>query len=240
MIDNGWIKIHRKILHAPYYKDSQYVHLWVHLIMCAWHREAKYLDGNTIKILKPGQFITGRKKLSADTGINEHKIDRILKVFESEQQIEQVTTSRNRLISIVSWDKYQKVEQQNEQQMSNERATDEQRMSTKEECIKNDKNKKNNTSNLILPENLKEIWGEWIDYKKTELKKAYKTTATEQKGVNELVKISKGDPVIARAIVDRSIAHQWQGLFELPKSSTATNHEQKLQDARKNYKPTAA
>jgi hypothetical protein len=108
----GWVKIHRQIKDKAYYKDSEFVHLWIHLILCANHCNGEYLNGYEIIKLKKGQFITGRKKLSQETGISESKIERILKVFESEQQIEQQTNSRSRLISILSWDKYQESEQQ--------------------------------------------------------------------------------------------------------------------------------
>lgn len=108
----GWIKLHRQVKDKPYYKDSEFIHLWIHLLLCANHSDAEVLSGYDIVKLKKGQFITGRKKLSLETGISESKIERILKVFEIEQQIEQQTNSRNRVISIVSWDKYQESEQQ--------------------------------------------------------------------------------------------------------------------------------
>jgi hypothetical protein len=59
-------------------------------------------------------------------------VQRILKTFKSEQQIEQQTTSRNRLITIVAWNEYQKSEQQNEQQVNNKRTTSEHKQEYKE------------------------------------------------------------------------------------------------------------
>ena len=86
--------------------------------------------------MKPGQLITGRKVLSSELKIDENKVTRILKTFENEQQIEQQTSNKNRLITIVSWDVYQKGEQQNNQQVNNKRTTDEQQVNTN----KNNKN----------------------------------------------------------------------------------------------------
>ena len=68
--------------------------------------------------------------------IDENKVTRILKTFENEQQIEQQTSNKNRLITIVSWDVYQKGEQRNNQQVNNKRTTDEQQVNTN----KNNKN----------------------------------------------------------------------------------------------------
>ena len=86
--------------------------------------------------MKPGQLITGRKVLSSELKIDENKVTRILKTFENEQQIEQQTSNKNRLITIVSWDVYQKGEQRNNQQVNNKRTTDEQQVNTN----KNNKN----------------------------------------------------------------------------------------------------
>jgi len=134
---DGWIKLHRKISEKPYYaKDSEKVHLWLHLLLKANHKPKTEMLGGKPIICNPGQFTTGRKQLSNETGIDENKVERALNFFEKiEGQIEQRKTNTNRLISIVNWGLYQI----DEQQMNNKRTTDEQRMNTLQECkeIKN-------------------------------------------------------------------------------------------------------
>jgi transcription initiation factor IIE alpha subunit len=129
----GWIKIYRSIINKGWYLDSEFVHLWIHLIIEATHNDREYMWNGKIIKLKAGQFVTGRKKLSEKTGINESKIERILKLFESEQQIEQQKTASSRLISVSCYSKYQNGEQQIEQRMNNQRTTDEQLVNTKQE-----------------------------------------------------------------------------------------------------------
>lgn len=51
-------------------------------------------------MLNPGQLITGRKAISDKLRVTESKVQRVLKCYESEQQIEQQTGNRNRLITI--------------------------------------------------------------------------------------------------------------------------------------------
>jgi len=140
----GWIKIHRQIKEKGWSNSPDYFALWFHLLLLANHKEKEWLWNGSIYHCKPGQFITSRKELAKVSGINEHKVDRILKLFKSEQQIEQQTTSKNRLITIINWNKYQQLEQHFEQQVSNNCATNEQQMSTTKECnnIKNEKNEK--------------------------------------------------------------------------------------------------
>ena len=130
-MNNGWIKIHRGLQDKGYYTDSHYVHLWIHLLMKANHEEKEFLwNGRIIKI-KRGQMIAGRKKLSKETGINEHKVDRILKTLEFEQQITQQATNKYRLITILNYSKYQDDNREVEQQVSNKRATSEHKQELK-------------------------------------------------------------------------------------------------------------
>lgn len=140
----GWIKLHRKLKSKAFYaKDSEKVHLWIHLLMCANHTgREEFFAGKPI-YCNSGTFTTGRKQLSMETGISESKIQRILTYFEKiEQQIEQQTSSVNRLISIKNWHDYQQLEQQTEQQVNNDRTTSEQRVNTPKECkeLNNDNN----------------------------------------------------------------------------------------------------
>jgi len=116
----------------------------VYILQCASHSTREQLWNGKIIRLEPGQFISGRRKLAAETGINEHKIDRGLKLFKTEQQIEQQVSHTSRLITIVKWNDYQGNEPQLEPRMSHERATDEPLMSTIQERknIKNDKNER--------------------------------------------------------------------------------------------------
>lgn len=140
----GWIKIHRKILENPIIcKDSDYLAVWIYLLLNATHKEIPALFKGKKITLQKGQLITGRKSMSNQLKISESKIYRIINDFKSEQQIEQQTSNQNSLISILNWDKYQQIEQQNEQQMNNERTTDEQPVNTNKN-VKNDKNERIN------------------------------------------------------------------------------------------------
>ena len=95
--------------------------------------------------MKPGQLLTGRDELSADSGIAPSTVERILNYLENEHQIEQHKTNRFRLITIKNWERYQNSEQQNEQPMDNQRTTEGQKADTyKKDNNKKDENEKNN------------------------------------------------------------------------------------------------
>lgn len=131
MGDIGYIKLHRKMLENPIIcKDSDYLAVWVYLLLNATHKEIPALFKGQKIMLQKGQLITGRKSISKQLKINESKIFRIINDFKSEQQIEQQTSNKNSLITILNWDKYQNNEQQIEQQMNNKRTTSEQQLNT--------------------------------------------------------------------------------------------------------------
>ena len=139
----GWIKWHRKVLDNPIImKDKDYFAIWGYLLLNATHKEYDTLFNGKRITLKEGQLIIGRKSIAEKLKIDESKVQRILKSFENEQQIEQQTTSRNRLISIINWHEYQQNEQQVEQQVNNDCTTNEQQVNTNKN-IKNNKNEKN-------------------------------------------------------------------------------------------------
>ena len=131
---SGWLKLHRALSDHPIASDPQSLSVWLHLLMMANHVESKRLINGRVTIIAAGQLITSRKSLSEKTGVQESKVERILKMLKSEQQIEQHGSSKFRVISIVNWHEYQAFEQHSEQQVNSTRTTDEQQMNTLEEC----------------------------------------------------------------------------------------------------------
>lgn len=129
----GWIKLHRGLADHVIAGDPQAFSVWVHLLLMANHRETKRMINGQIVVLAPGQLITSRRSISEKTGVQESKVERILKLLKTEQQIEQVGTAKFRVISIVNWGLYQSDEQVDEQQMNSRRTADEQQMNTPEE-----------------------------------------------------------------------------------------------------------
>jgi len=154
-MDTGWVKIHRKLLENPIMHKPAYLSLWVTLLLRANHKENKMIWNNNIMVIKEGQFITGRDVLSKQTGIHPSTIDRILNYFENEQQIEQQTTNKFRLITIVNW----KTHQDTNIKMNNQRTTSEQPVNTNKNAknAKNVKNDNKNTSEINSPEDSKNI-----------------------------------------------------------------------------------
>jgi predicted transcriptional regulator len=131
MSDTGWIKIHRKIYDNPYASDPHWVALWVWMLCRATRTERRARIGKTTKTftLQPGQFISGRKQMANETGIDQSKIRRILKVMKNDHQIDQRPSPAGSLFTVLNWESHQKVTNET----TNGRPTDDQRTTTKQE-----------------------------------------------------------------------------------------------------------
>lgn len=104
----GWISLHRKILENPIVtKDAEHFYVWVYLLLNATHKDMPVLFGKEKIVLGPGQLVTGTTKISSDTQISRSKVQRILKTFKNDMQIDTQTCSQGTLISIRNWEKYQ-------------------------------------------------------------------------------------------------------------------------------------
>lgn len=173
-MSEGWIKLYRSLRNKAFYSnDSEKVHLWIHLLLKANHSGREEMFAGVPFFCKSGQFTTGRKQLSIETGINESKVERILTYFEkTEQQIEQRKSNGNRLISIINWCDFQEAEQQIEQRVNNDRTTSEQRVNTLQECkeSKNDNNEEKEISTIVDTKKKDEERKAEIERKKQEQK----------------------------------------------------------------------
>lgn len=133
----GWIKIHRLIQSWEWYDDSKMVHLFLHLLLSANHKDGSWRG---IKI-KRGQLIFGRKKASERTGISERSIRTCLDKLKSTEELTIKTTNRYSIITVCKYEDYQLKESDTDQpEASNRPATDQQTTTNKKD--KNDKKEK--------------------------------------------------------------------------------------------------
>lgn len=135
--DEGWIKLHRKILDNPVFKDSEAFHLFSYLLLRANHKRNRFLFNQQEMELQRGQLVTGRAKISKDTRPSDRKIRTRLELLKNLGILTSKTTNRFSIITICNYDYYQDTKI-NERPA--ERPTNDQQTTTN----KNDKNEKNN------------------------------------------------------------------------------------------------
>lgn len=117
----GFALIHRQFMDSRLYRDSQAVHLWLHLILKANHTDEEVNTDIGMMIVRRGQMITGRPTLVSETFIPDNKVKSLLRTFESKGMIN--IESKGRKFSLISIVKYDDFQYQNcptdVQQMSN-------------------------------------------------------------------------------------------------------------------------
>ena len=106
-MNNGYIKLHRKILDNSISSKPNWAWLWVVLLLKANHEEKKIIWNNKEMTIKGGSFITGRKQLSKESGVSQTTVERVLDYLEKSSQIGQQKTNKFRLITINKWKEYQ-------------------------------------------------------------------------------------------------------------------------------------
>jgi hypothetical protein len=232
---DGWLKLWRQTVENPtVFRDAEYFAVWMYLLIQAKYEETpSRFNGKTI-MLKKGQLTIGRTQIASALHISESKTQRILKVFEIEQQIEQQTCSKNRLITIVNWEKYQCTEQQDELQMNNKRTTNEQQMNTPKE-YKKERNKEEDIMSTVQESNFNKFWAV---YPRKE-SKAKAVIVWQRINPNDMLftEIMKG---LERYLKCRKVADgfiqlattwlngkEWESVYEEPAKSTRqkTKHE---------------
>ncbi|WP_310619661.1 hypothetical protein [Flexibacterium corallicola] len=126
----GYIKLHRQFKEWGWYRDTPTKSVFIHLLLTA-NYEAREYRGHKIP---KGAGVYGRKALAVELDLSEQQIRTALKKLEDTGEINQRSTRKFTIISIVKWDEYQN----SNQQITNEQPTDNQQVTT----LKEDKNKK--------------------------------------------------------------------------------------------------
>lgn len=142
-MNNGWIKLHRKIVDCGFFNNPELSHFWVWCLCKASHRNVKTSIKYKCVCLNPGQFIFGRHMASIETGLSERTIRTCVRHLEKLGNVTIKATKAFSIITICNWDGYQSVDnsndQQNDQQVTNRRPTSDHIQECKEQ--KNDKKK---------------------------------------------------------------------------------------------------
>ena len=209
----GYIKNHRKTLDNPIVcKDAEYFSILHYLLYEAKYKPCASLFGGKKIMLEPGQLTTGRKQIAEHFNITESKVQRVLKTFENEQMIEQQTSNKNRLITIIEWEQYQMGEQQTEQPVNIHRTTTEQQLNTPKEGKKSKKERKKEIYKSLSPE----LQGAVDDF--IEMRRKIKAPATDRAleiMLKKLDGLSGGDTGTAINILEQSIENGWKTVYPL-------------------------
>lgn len=132
----------------PYMQRASYVSIWVWILSEAQfeHGKSVVFKGKRIK-LNPGQLTAGAYQISKATGVPRGTVERVVKLFESEEQISIQRSNKCSLYTVLNWKDYQS----DERKVRNKRGTSEEQVRTTEE---GKERKKKSVSFLTHPKDL--------------------------------------------------------------------------------------
>jgi hypothetical protein len=222
MDNNGWIKIHRKLLEWEWADDPNMVALWIHLLLNANLTDKKYRG----KTIPRGSFKTSLNELAEETGLSKRKLRTCLERLKSTHEVTQQTTHDFSIITICKFDDYQLEnyptdtpnDTPNDTQATHQRHTEQRKSPTPpKESIEEGKNERN-IFKKEKSEKEKSDWDvlfdEWLEYKK-QRKETYHSQLALDRMKTKLRNLSGNNIETARAIINEAMANNWAGFFAL-------------------------
>lgn len=132
MENTSYIKLFRKILKSPIWKNEKALKIWLWCLLKATHIEREQLVGQKIVHLEKGQFVFGRKKASQELQMTESMVYRYMKVLEKLQMLNIKPNNKFSIVSIEKWEDYQIEELKTNSKLNNKRTTNEHKQECKE------------------------------------------------------------------------------------------------------------
>ena len=118
----GWVKVYREILeNATACKSAEHFTVLMYLQLKATHKEINTTFAGKAITLKAGQIITGRRQIAERFNMNESKVQRILKDLEHDNLIQQITSNKNRLITVNAYCEAMAADQKKQQEQQQEK-----------------------------------------------------------------------------------------------------------------------
>lgn len=136
--DKEYIKVFRKLVNWEWYTDTATKSLFLHCLLKANWKPTEWRGIH----LERGQFVTSLASLAKETGLTIQQTRTALNHLISTNELTSKSTSKNRVITVVSYDKYQG-DQQTNQQAANKQLTNNQQATN---------NRYKNNKNLISKE----------------------------------------------------------------------------------------
>jgi len=113
-MNRGYVKLWRKSLETGWVKNHKLWAFWTYCLMKASHKPFKAIVGNQEVFLEAGQFVTGLRVISRETGLSIREIRTVLAFLINAGNVTIKTTNKFSVITIINWNTYQSGEGEND------------------------------------------------------------------------------------------------------------------------------
>lgn len=119
----GWIKLYRKLLHSPIFTSEKGLKVWVWCLLKASHEGYEQYVGRSLVVLKPGQFVFGRRSAGGELRMKPSTIQSWMDILQKDQYIVINSTNKYSVVSINNWIDYQANDRNIDQNLDHKRTT---------------------------------------------------------------------------------------------------------------------
>lgn len=223
----GWIKLERAIQDHWIFEDPIKLKWWIIILLHVNHTEKKVNIGNKIFIVKRGESVRSLSNWAELFKTDKSSVRRYFELLKTDTMIDTRNEHKTTRLTICNYESYVVDKNADETQMKRKRNGNE----THSTPNNNDNNENNDKNEKkidfgVLGDDFNSNWNEWVNFR-IKLKKKFVDIDAQQKGVNQLISLSKGNKAMAIEIINKSIANSWQGLFALPVQETNNTYVQK-------------
>lgn len=172
-MEGSYIKLFRKIAGWEWYDNPNMLALWIHLLVDANYRPAKWHGMD----IEKGQLVTSISDLAKKTGLSVQQTRTCLSNMQKCNQVTIKSTNKYTIITICNYDSYQDCER-TEQQTNNKQTTNKQQTEKEippippKESIEESKESKEYTPPIIPPNDGRVGYEFFGTFKNVELKPA--------------------------------------------------------------------
>ena len=148
-MNKGWIKLWRKILDNPIFKDDGLFKCFAYCLLRANHEGKEFYIRDKVIYCEPGQFVTGRNEANRDLCWKSHRFDSAVDNLRKRKMLDKQTDKLFTKITVLNWPTYQgevNIDGQDNGQMTDNRRTSDGQVTDTNKNDKNVKNDKNKES----------------------------------------------------------------------------------------------
>ncbi|MFQ7095468.1 MAG: hypothetical protein ACLUGC_10485 [Ruminococcus callidus] len=139
MLENGHIKLHRRMTKWRWYRDGNTMRLFLHLILTANWEDC---DFETITVHR-GQRVASRRTLAEEIGMSEREVRTAINHLISTNEVTSVSTSKYTVFTVINYDAYQTA--------TSDRPASDQQATSKRPQLKKDKKEKKDKNTFSPP-----------------------------------------------------------------------------------------
>lgn len=104
---SGYILLHRKLLDNPIMQKSNYLSLWIYLLLNANYKDSELIFNNNLITVKRGSFVSSYRKIAEKLDISPNTVKFICDYFSRVSMLHTSSNTKQTVFTIVKYDDYQ-------------------------------------------------------------------------------------------------------------------------------------